>query len=58
MRVPPVPKTFALDMIEFAMAHHSTVFLEVPAFQRALGTAKQMSPATSLKRILNSRSCL
>ena len=25
------------DAMEFAMAHHSSVFLEVPAFQRALG---------------------
>jgi hypothetical protein len=37
LRVPPMPKAFALDMMEFAMAHHSSVFLEVPAFQRALG---------------------
>ena len=37
LRVPPLPKAFALDMIEFTLSQHADVFEQVPAFQRALG---------------------
>ncbi|KAK3236704.1 hypothetical protein CYMTET_53172 [Cymbomonas tetramitiformis] len=49
LQVPPLPKAFALDMLEFVLSHHAIVFTALPNFERLLGGRLASLLMTSLR---------
>ena len=47
--MPVLPRAFALDMLEFVLAHHAVVFTSLPNFERLLGGRLASLLMTSLR---------